>query len=225
LRIAPSQSSGVGRSPAERRHGAGSRAASHQARPPAVMSWREPHPLGVCGLPTPGAQRGAHVPRACPALACMSAHCARRAGRCRPQPPEVHMTSADMPGTCWRLRDLDMSRTLRWHVHSRRWLLFGTSRHVGALGAPSRQAQATASRVLTCPAYSGPCATWTRVSRSVATSCCCVHTSSHCAHTSGWTITAAPLVLPEAESAPMGFPETLSAGAVGPASWRSPVRV
>ena len=126
MRIAPSQSSGVGRSPAERRHGAGSRAASHQARPPAVTSWREPHPLGVCGLPTPGAQRGAHVPRACPALAGMSAHCARRAGRCRPQPPEVHMTSADMPGTCWRLRDLDMSRTLRWHVHSRRWLLFGT---------------------------------------------------------------------------------------------------
>ena len=56
------------------------------------------------------------------------------------------MTSADMPGISWRLHSLDTCRTQCLQVHSRRCLLFGTSRHVGALCAPSRKEQATATR-------------------------------------------------------------------------------
>ena len=55
---------GVGRSSGQRHRVAGSRASSHEDRQATGLSWREPHPLGVCGWAMPGAERGARVPRA-----------------------------------------------------------------------------------------------------------------------------------------------------------------
>ena len=55
---------GVGRSSGQRHCVAGSRASSHEDRQATGLSWREPHPLGVCGWAMPGAERGARVPRA-----------------------------------------------------------------------------------------------------------------------------------------------------------------
>jgi len=55
---------GVGRSSGQRHRVAGSRASSHEDRQATGLSWREPHPLGVCGWAMPGAERGARVPHA-----------------------------------------------------------------------------------------------------------------------------------------------------------------